>query len=154
MILAALVAASLQAALMLADEMWFHRARGLPRWERIGHPLDSLSVGACYAVACMVPGAHASHSVVALYIGLAIFSCLFVTKDEPIHRRVCSPAECWVHGVLFVVHPVVLATVGLAWLSGHDWLVRLELALTAGVLAWQVVYWNVIRRQQHLQPAR
>ena len=40
-----------QAALMMVDELHFHRRRGLPRWERIGHPLDTATVLVCYGTA-------------------------------------------------------------------------------------------------------
>ena len=39
----------LQGVIMVVDEGWFHRTRGLPRWERIGHPLDTLTIVLCLA---------------------------------------------------------------------------------------------------------
>ena len=45
----------LQGLAMLVDELLFHRRRGLPRWERIGHPIDTLSVLACYGVSLWLP---------------------------------------------------------------------------------------------------
>ena len=38
---------ALQAMAMVVDEGWFHRRRGLPRWERLGHPLDTLTIAVC-----------------------------------------------------------------------------------------------------------
>ncbi len=35
---------ALQTCCMAVDEVHFHRQRGLPRWERLGHPLDTLTV--------------------------------------------------------------------------------------------------------------
>jgi hypothetical protein len=35
---------ALQMCCMAVDEVHFHRQRGLPRWERLGHPLDTLTV--------------------------------------------------------------------------------------------------------------
>src|SRR5262249_11498801 len=47
----------LQAPAMAVDEGWYHNRRGLPRWERIGHPLDTLTVAATYGYALVVgPG--------------------------------------------------------------------------------------------------
>ena len=139
-----IAAALVQALLMSADEGYFHRARGLPRWERIGHPLDTATVIACYAWLCLtVP----SKTALTGYAALAIASSVFITKDEPIHRRLCKPAECWLHAMLFVVHPVVLACMGWAWLAGETWLVRLQLVVTAVVLVHQIVYWNVLPRR-------
>ena len=132
-----------QAAVMLVDEGVHHRRRRLPRWERIGHPLDTLTTTACYAWLLVAPPSRATG---AAYIALAVFSCLFVTKDEIVHQRVCTRAECWLHALLFVVHPVVLALFGLAWFHGDVWLVRVQLALTIALASYQVVYWNVVRR--------
>ncbi|HWU42647.1 MAG TPA: hypothetical protein VN132_04380, partial [Bdellovibrio sp.] len=39
--------AILQGSIMLIDEFFFHHKRGLPRWERIGHPLDTITVLTC-----------------------------------------------------------------------------------------------------------
>ncbi len=139
----AIAAALVQAALMFFDEWWFHRARGLPRWERVGHPLDTLTVAACYAWLSLAPRIPSSTYA---YAGLAAFSCLFVTKDEVVHQRLCTRAECWLHAMLFVVHPIVLALFALAWLAGDVWLVRVQLALTIALASYQFVYWNVFRR--------
>ena len=135
-----LCAAALQALVMLVDEGYFHRRRGLPRWERLGHPLDTLSVAVCYGWLSLASPTRTSSLWV--YAGLAAFSCLFVTKDEVVHARVCTRAECWLHAVLFLLHPVVLAGFAYAWLHGDVWLVRIQLALTLGLGAYQVVYWN------------
>jgi hypothetical protein len=139
----AISAAAAQAALMGVDEGYFHRARGLPRWERVGHPLDTLTVAACYAWLALAP---TSSFAIWFYAGLAAFSCLFVTKDEVVHPRLCTRAECWLHAVLFVVHPIVLALFGFAWLRGERTLVFVQLALTLAFGAYQTVYWNVLRR--------
>lgn len=136
-------AAAVQAALMAADEGYFHRRRGLPRWERIGHPLDTLTVAACLAWACVASPTRAN---VIVYAALAFVSCLFVTKDEFVHRRHCTPAECWLHALLFVVHPVVLACFCWAWIDGAAWVIRAQLALTAALVAYQIVYWSFLRR--------
>ena len=69
---------------MMVDEFYFHRQRGLPRWERIGHPLDTLTVLACYACALFLP---ATANYILLFVGIGIFSCCFVTKDEFIHSN-------------------------------------------------------------------
>jgi 2-polyprenyl-6-hydroxyphenyl methylase / 3-demethylubiquinone-9 3-methyltransferase len=100
----------LQALAMAVDEAYFHRRRGLPRWERIGHPLDTL------------------------------------TKDEAVHARLCTAGEQWLHAILFVLHPIVLAAFALLWRAGHTDILAVQLALVAGFGIYQVVYWNVIRR--------
>jgi hypothetical protein len=102
----------LQMLFMAADEFWFHQKRGLPRWERIGHPLDTLTVLLCLSwILCVQP----SHRTVTVFVVLAVLSCLFVTKDEPVHKRCCTAAEMWLHAILFILHPVALASAGLLW---------------------------------------
>jgi len=44
-----------QGAAMVVDELYFHRRRGLGACERIGHPLDTMTVFACIAWALWVP---------------------------------------------------------------------------------------------------
>ena len=125
---------ALQALAMLVDEGHYHRRRGLPRWERIGHPLDTLTIALCLVWLLTV-------GVGAGYVALAIFSCLFVTKDEVIHAKVCTPGEQWLHAILFVLHPIVLAA--FAFLPPS--ILTAQLGLTIAVLGYQVIYWNVLR---------
>jgi hypothetical protein len=129
-----------QAAVMAVDEGYFHRRRGLPRWERVGHPIDTLSVAAAFAwLAIQAP----TRDALWIYVALAGFSCLLVTKDEPVHARVCSPGEQWAHALLFVLHPIVFLSVGVAWWSGRAaWLPPAMLAFTLGFALYQLVYWR------------
>jgi hypothetical protein len=147
----------LQMLCMAGDEFWFHRKRGLPRWERIGHPLDTLSVVLCMAWILSVPP---DRRAALAFVALAVFSSIFVTKDEPVHRRLCSAAEQWVHAVLFLLHPVVLASAALLWpgiwsespsqilslvrFSGfeHSFLAS-ACALMIGFGVYQFVFWNL-----------
>ena len=133
------LAAALQALAMIFDEGHFHASRALPRWERLGHPLDTASVAACYAWLALAPRATTSLEV---YAGLGALSCMLVTKDEFVHARLCAPAEHWLHAVLFVLHPIVLAGFGWAWWTGHATLVHAQLALTLAFGAYQLVRWN------------
>ena len=43
-----------------------------------------------------------------VYAGLAVFSCLFVTKAEWLHARLCGPGEQWIHSLLFLLQPAAL----------------------------------------------
>ncbi len=131
----------LQALAMGVDEGHFHRRRGLPRWERIGHPLDTLTVVLAYAWAIAQPP---TRGALAGYVALAGFSCLFVTKDEPVHRRCCSAGEMWLHAVQFVLHPIVFLAFGLLWLGGHRALLAGPLAATALFGLYQLVYWSYV----------
>ncbi len=142
MIVACMVPIALQAIAMIVDEGHFHRRRGLPRWERIGHPLDTLTIATCLAwLAWSDPSTH----TLSVYVGLAIVSTVFVTKDEPIHARLCGGGEQWLHAMLFVLHPIVLAAFGYLWWTGATSIVIAQLVLTLGFLIYQVVYWNLVR---------
>lgn len=143
MLALAVVPAALQGAAMLADEAVCHRRRGLPPWERIGHPLDTLTFAACFAWLVAVPPGG---SALAVYAGLAAFSTLFVTKDEPVHARLCGGGEQWLHAVLFVLHPVVLAGFGVVWWRGdHPAAIAVQLGMILAFGVYQAVYWNVAR---------
>lgn len=133
----------LQALAMFVDEMVFHRRRRLPRWERIGHPLDTATVLACFLVAATLP---ARAPWMYLYAALSVFSCIFVTKDEAVHLRHCSAGEQWLHSVLFLLHPIVLATVAFLWWRGLHRFVVGQAALTFAFGVYQTVYWNWPRR--------
>jgi len=137
-----LLPAFLQALAMFLDEFVFHRRRGLPRWERVGHPLDTLTVALCYGWLVVVPASHPR--ALGIYVGLCAFSCLFITKDEIVHAQVCEPLETWLHAVLFVLHPIVFLSFGLVWRSGNDaWVMKGALAATLGLFAFQSLYWNL-----------
>ena len=133
---------AVEAVVIATDELAFHRRRGLPRWERIGHPLDTATVVACFAVALALPP---TTGALQLYAVLAVFSCLFVTKDERVHAARCSAAEHWLHALLFVLHPIVLAAVALLWMQGATMIIGAQLALTVGFGMYQLLYWNLPR---------
>ena len=149
----------IQILVIMIDEFYFHVRRGLPKWERLGHPLDTLTVLACFAFILFVPY---SSFTLKIYIAMAIFSCVFVTKDEFVHKECCPASEQWLHALLFLNHPVVLTAAGLiwpitsgaegpSWLSGlvpyvdqiHLFLVTQTAAIVLFFL-YQLIYWNVI----------
>jgi len=153
----------LQTIVIILDEAIFHIKRGLPRWERIGHPLDTLSVIACTAYVLFVP--FSSYSLKG-FITLAILSCLFVTKDEFIHKEHCPASEQWLHSLLFLNHPIMLGCLGLIWPvvsnSGvPTWLISWQAAslylyfflvlqgcLMACFCLYQIIYWNFIYEEK------
>lgn len=145
-----------QMAAMGFDEFYFHYRRELPRWERLGHPIDTLTVLVCYGWILLVPPGRPA---VAVYIALAAISCLMVTKDEPVHSRYCGSGEQWLHALLFLLHPLVLIAAGLLWPAAHEaerrlpWIQyhgyeRVFLALgisgTALFALYQLIYWNFL----------
>lgn len=132
------VAALLQGALILVDELVFHRKRGLPRWERIGHPVDSVSFLIPLGILLFL---NPSDAVKALYVASAAFSCLCVTKDEWIHHSRTSPAENWIHSALFILHPTILIAGYASWEDPSP-LLPYQFAAVAGFTIYQLAYWN------------
>lgn len=133
----------LQAVAMVVDEGVFHRRRGLPRWERIGHPLDTLTIIVCLGwLVAMRP----SSTTLGVYIALAACSSLVVTKDEPIHAKLCTAGEHWLHAVLFVLHPIVLGAFAWLWWTGSaPRAIQIQLVVACAFAGYQIVYWNVLR---------
>ena len=150
----------LQTVIIFFDEFYFHWKRGLPRWERIGHPLDTLSVLLCFAFVLVFPF-NSLH--LKIYAALALFSCIFVTKDEFIHKDCCPASEQWLHALLFVNHPIVLTLLGILWplykaeaipsfllgLQQHHGMLGTFLwmqTVCIGLFAlYQTLYWNVLK---------
>ena len=130
----------MQAALMFIDEFHFHRQRGLPRWERVGHPIDTLSVLICYGVALTQPPSSAT---LTLYTALALLSCVVITKDEFVHSSRCLPAEQWLHSLLFILHPIVLGAAALLWFEHKTAILVGQSALTLAFGCYQLLYWNL-----------
>lgn len=142
----------IQAGMTFFDEFYYHHKRGLPNWEILGHPLDTLTVLTCYSYIIF---ASPSPQNLAIYIGLAFFSCLFVTKDEFIHSERCPPAEQWLHSMLFIFHPIVLGVLPLYWYGGNfsDFLrpqdfqifrtfIQGQIVMVTLFLAYQVSFWS------------
>lgn len=150
---------AIQALGMVFDEGYFHIRRGLPKWERIGHPIDTCSVLACMGFVLFVPF---STTALTIYIALAVFSTILVTKDEFVHKEHCPAMENWLHAVLFTLHPITLACAGFMWpvVQGFDvtpWIARWLnhkdallsfLQMQFGVMVlftiYQIIFWNVI----------
>jgi len=136
----------LQGSLLLIDEFYFHQRRGLGRWERWGHPIDTLSVLAPIAVATLRPFENPWK---AIYAVLALFSCLLVTKDEWIHTRQAPATENWLHSILFMLHPMVFVSSGLQWaerpVGEVPWL-HAQLLLLTGFLGYQLGWWCLLGR--------
>ena len=145
------------------DEIYFHYKRGLPKWERIGHPIDTLSTLLCLSLVLLLPFTKTTFII---YCSAAALSCLMVTKDEFVHKHHCTAQENWLHACLFLLHPVILINTALVWTvvaeqPSFAWLAAkvpkselLELGLTLQVVAmtlfllYQVVFWNFIWRDK------
>jgi hypothetical protein len=134
-----------QALLMLVDEFHFHRARGLDAWERWGHPLDSMTVLVCFLWLVLAP---LTQPALIVYLGLAMVSCFFVTKDEFVHARACKSGEQWLHAILFILHPMIFVAAGaIRWIPEfvpfYPVLQGQIFAIT-GFMLYQLIYWNAI----------
>ena len=148
-----------QALCMIFDEGYFHLRRGLPRWERIGHPIDTFSVLVCIGFVQMIPF---SSSRLWVYVALASFSSILVTKDEFVHKHHCSAAENWLHALLFTLHPITLTMAGFLWPVIHgaqvspwisDWLhkpdllrefLKVQFIVMGFFFVYQIVFWNFL----------
>lgn len=150
----------LQAFVVAIDEFYFHWKRGLPLWERVGHPLDVCTLLACFGWVVTQPY---SENALVVYAGLAVFSCLFVTKDEWVHARLCGPGEQWIHSLLFLLQPAALISAGVIWAmapaasaTSHSALqqsaaelypiLSLQVVLQIGFLGYQILYWGFLRK--------
>lgn len=139
----------LQSIAMAIDEFYFHHKRGLGLWESLGHPLDTLTVIAAFAVIFFFP---ASEAFKVLFVGLSIFSCVFVTKDEFVHAKLCSWKENWVHAFLFMVHPALFVTAFFIWTNGggsnfifgmsFKGFILVHLLLLTSFMMYQLIFWN------------
>ena len=148
---------ALQGLAMMFDEFYFHHKRGLPRWERWGHPIDTLTVLACFLFLSFVPFSGAA---VVQYSLLAVFSCLFVTKDEVVHLKHCSAAENWLHSLLFILHPLVFISAGMIWASSASagleflselaGLLKFQLGIVGLFFIYQVGYWNLYAKKHRV----
>lgn len=155
----ALIPFIMQAIAIGIDEIYFHYKRGLPLWERIGHPLDTFSLWICLLFPIFVPF---SETALKVYCGFAIFSCLMVTKDEFVHKHHCPWAENWLHALLFILHPLTLLLTGFMWpvvqgIEVSEWLSTwlsnpflLKMFLEGQAIIvlcfflYQAIFWNVI----------
>lgn len=155
----ALVPFGLQILAMIFDEGYFHIRRGLPKWERIGHPIDTLSVLSCMGFILFAPF---SSTTLIVYICLASLSSILVTKDEFVHKEHCPASENWLHAILFTLHPITLTCAGFIWpvvqgIEVAPWITRwldnpaqlrlflqIQFGATALFLLYQIIFWNIV----------
>ena len=136
---------ALMAVLMAVDEGHFHRQRGLGRFEALGHPADALSVALPLALAAFAP---LGIPWLVAFVVLALFSCVFVTKDEGVHLAECPPAEQRLHALLFMLHPLVFFTAHRLWAvraggsAVSGWILRMELLAVTLVGIYQLFAWR------------
>jgi hypothetical protein len=132
----------IQGILMFFDEFRFHHQRGLKKWERIGHPIDSLFFLAPFIYTQFFVNTY-------VFVGLCIVSCLIITKDEFVHSEECVGSEQWLHSVLFVFHPVALFGLWIAWQNNFNAIIQIQAAIIAVFMLYQIIYWNFIIGQKN-----
>jgi hypothetical protein len=129
-----------QGIIMTVDEFYFHHKRGLPLWEKIGHPLDSLTILICYSFLVLKIPIELN---IKIYIGLSLFSCLFVTKDEFIHTENCEASENWLHSLLFILHPISLLAAGFIWIKQISPIfIKAQLLIVFIFMFYQIIFWG------------
>jgi len=138
----------LQGFLMFFDEFFFHHKRGLPKWEILGHPLDTMSVITPLLLTLFF---EPSPVMVTFYALLAVFSCFLICKDEWVHKDLCSHGEMALHALLFSLHPLVFLSIYQIWKIKNLTIVNFELSsntiilgqviLVFSFLVYQITYW-------------
>lgn len=134
----------LQGIVMGIDER-LHYKRKMGKWERFGHPLDTLTVLVPFVFVNISPYSEKNLS---LYIFLCTISCFFVTKDEFIHHEVCSAFEQWLHSLLFILHPLVFLSAAIMWKEGGSSFLSLLPYLVGGFMLYQIFIWSIPWKRQ------
>lgn len=131
---------SIQAIAIFFDEFYFHHKRGLPLWEKNGHPIDTFFVFCCYIFIALNNPTELNMKI---YIGLCALSCLIITKDEFVHTEKCDAAENWLHAVLFVLHPITFLAAGMIWKDGlSQQFLYIQSAVLFTFMLYQFFYWR------------
>ena len=139
----------LQAVAMIFDELYFHKKRGLGLWEKIGHPLDTLTVIICFAY--IILNTYSEKNIY-IFMGLAFFSSMFVTKDEFVHTELCEARENWLHAFLFILHPMCFISAAYLWKNNlYIDFIKGQIAVLVVVMFYQIFYWSLSwkKQQQH-----
>lgn len=144
-----LIPFAIQAVAVFIDEFYFHHQRGLGLWERLGHPFDTLSVISVYVFCLLAP-----YTFLNLIFGISIatFSCIFVTKDEFVHKKLCAAEEQWLHSILFLVHSLTsFILIGFWYLNQKSIptlfsiksFFSIQILILILFMIYQIVYWNL-----------
>ena len=137
----------IQGLLMGYDEH-LHKKRGLGAWERLGHPVDTLTVFAPLSLAATT---DYTEDRLVIFIILSVFSSVFITKDEFIHTHECDARENWVHAMLFVLHPMIFICTGILWkYHPEDHFLSLQPVLVIIFMMYQIFRWS-LKWKEHLK---
>lgn len=130
-----------QALLIFIDEFYFHHKRGLPKWEQIGHPLDTLTI---LIVLLWTFFADFTQMNLNIFIALSLLSLIFITKDEFVHKDICPKKEMWLHALLFINHPLLIISLGFLWQKGMLGFIKTQSILVFMFMSYQYLYWNFV----------
>ncbi len=148
-------------SLMLVDEFYFHQKRGLKKWERLGHPIDTLFTLICYFIVVICP---ITSTTITLYFIFSVISCFVITKDEAVHLKYCNHYEQYLHSLLFICHPILLISLFLGWSSFSLSFLPFMNSFSSDILKfgilfqffsiivfllYQIIYWNFYRLQDN-----
>jgi len=133
-----LIFSTVQGVLIAIDEFVFHHRRYMPRWERIGHPVDTFTVLFCFMFLILTEPSNTHRQI---YYGLATISCLMISKDEWAHKKYCQASEMWLHALLFIMHPLILLSALAEW-PGNKMNLYFVGAAILPFFFYQIIYWN------------
>lgn len=132
----------IQGILIILDEFKYHHQRGLKRWERIGHPIDTFFF--------LIPFLYTWHfSNTAIFALFCLLSCLIITKDEFVHAKECGAHEQWLHSVLFIIHPISFIALWLAWKNGFEQIIKIQSFVIFSFMLYQIIFWNFIAGKKY-----
>jgi len=131
----------IQGILMVFDEFYFHHRRGLGKWERIGHPIDTF-----FFILPFIFCLFSNNSNI--FIFLSVISTLIITKDEWVHAEESSAIENWLHALLFMIHPVSLYCLYTVWLDQQFDFIKIQAAIIFAFFLYQIIYWNFIKEKR------
>lgn len=132
----------IQGLCMFVDEFYFHEKRGLGKWERLGHPFDTITVLSCYGYLIWFNPSEM------IYVSLCAVSCLFITKDEFVHRRDCTSYEHWLHSLLFLLHPICFVAAYMLWQQNDFAALKIQFSIICLFLIYQTLRWSTKWRTQ------
>lgn len=139
--------ASLHGTLFMIDEHFFHKKRGLVKGELLSSIIDGILF--LTPITLTVFTRH-SFELEKIYIVLSVLSCISISKNEFFYRGI-EQKERLIHSALYVLHPILLYTFYMAWISNffaihlNFWTIQLVyLAMCVQTMAYKTVYWNYI----------
>jgi hypothetical protein len=137
-VMIAFVAFVAQSSLIAIDEFVCHRMRTLPKWELIGHPIDTFCLW-IYLIALRFLDSSSQWPLIGTAI-LGLVSCFIITKDEWVHKEHATAFENWLHAMLFVLHPAVVLLYYYLWYEGvedFEPLLHMSVVLVGGYFFYQ-----------------